>query len=124
MANSQVNGKTFVAVLLFAIVLLVLGLLSFGLIGWDRPAFERAELLEFADYDYQRRLTKEDVVALLGPPTSSDPIQPGFAECCSWEATYPTIVGSNSYRLTLSFNGSGGTIVAGGLYKNGEVVHR
>ena len=117
------RSRTLLLLLCSAIAVLVFGITAVRFYVASRQPIKKAALLRFADFQYARELTKADVIRLLGPATSCDPLKPGFAECCNWEVVYPTLVGSDSYRLTLSFDRTEGKeVVAGGLYKNDDVV--
>ena len=74
---------------------------------------------QFADFNYARKQTRAQVFAMLGPPTETDPRQEGFAECCTWRASFGPPLLMHDYRLTLSF-ASNGEVVAGGLYVDGK----
>jgi hypothetical protein len=117
------RSRTLLRFLCSAIAVLVFGITAVRFYVASRQPIKKATLLRFADFQYARELTKANVTRLLGPATSCNPLKPGFAECCNWEVVYPALVGSDSYRLTLSFDRTRETeVVAGGLYKNDKVV--
>jgi hypothetical protein len=122
--HTAARSRLLPLVLLAVIALLVITVALARLFAAGQPAMKKDVLLKFADFDYARTLNRDDVVALLGPPTSIEPLQPGMAEVCRWDAVYPTLTGSDAFRLTLAFDRSEpqGFVVAGGLFKNDHVV--
>jgi hypothetical protein len=122
-SRAAAGSRVLPLVLFAAIAFLLITVDLARLFAAGQPVIKQDVLLKFADFDYARTLDRADVVALLGPPTSIEPLQPGMAEVCSWEATYPTLLGSDAFRLNLCFNRTEPrSVVAGGLYRNEKAV--
>ncbi len=121
--NPAARARVLLFVLIGTIAALLVALALAHLYGQGQAPIPKDLLLKFADFEYARQLDRADVVALLGPPTSIEPLQPGIAEVCLWEANYPTILGSDAYRLSLCFDRAEPKgVVAGGLYQNNETA--
>ena len=123
MRTTSSRGWFLPFVILFCIAVLAVALITARFYSRSQPPIDEAMLLTLHEFQHARQLTKDDVVELLGPPTSSEPLQPGMAECCHWEVEYQRLVGVNKYRLTLSFNSDDKRVIAHGFFKNGKSFH-
>ena len=110
----------------FKMVLFAIVCFSAGLVvhDWFESRFpsddvRRAWLLQsFDSFDDYRNLSKDEVLAILGPPDEIV-VQKGMADHYKW--TIRTGSGTQT-RLSIMFDGQDGPVVAGGFFRDDPVL--